>query len=226
MRSSTNRRAWWCIRRPAIQSGTLVNALLFHVKNLSGINGVLRPGIVHRLDKDTTGLIVIAKNDVAHQEPVRTDQRKNRIQDILGACALGNVKEDDVLREHAPVARHKTDRKKMAVDPKGREAVTHFRVLRRYGRLYPAGGETGDRKNAPDTRAFKILSATRYAVIPCMGRKKQSFRLQKGSCSTPKNLGFIHPKTNEQKCCLKQTCPGILQKLSLDFLEKTCPIIV
>ena len=115
-------------------SGTLVNALLYHVKDLSGINGEFRPGIVHRLDKDTTGLIVIAKNDKAHLSLSSQIEKKTAGRYYL-ALLDGNVKEDTGVIDQ-PIARHKTDRKKMAVDKDGRSAITYYTVVERFGGKY------------------------------------------------------------------------------------------
>ncbi len=120
------------VTHPAVGSptGTLVNALLYHVKDLSGINGVLRPGIVHRLDKDTSGLIVVAKNDTAHLSLSRQIAEKTAKRYYI-ALVDGNIKEDSGVIEQ-PISRHRTERKKMAVDKLGRYAKTSFKVLARY----------------------------------------------------------------------------------------------
>lgn len=111
-------------------SGTLVNALLYHVKDLSGINGVLRPGIVHRLDKDTSGLIMVAKNDKAHLSLSAQIAEKSAKRYYI-ALVDGNIKEDEGIINQ-PIARHRTERKKMAVDKDGRVAKTAFKVLERF----------------------------------------------------------------------------------------------
>lgn len=112
--------------------GTLVNALLYHCKDsLSDINGVIRPGIVHRIDKDTTGLLVVAKNNIAHLK-LSTQLKQHQIQRIYEAIVDGKVK-DDSGRISAPIGRHPTNRKKMAVNIKnGRPAVTHYKVIEYY----------------------------------------------------------------------------------------------
>ena len=117
-------------------SGTLVNALLYHCKDgLSGIGGVIRPGIVHRIDKDTGGLLVVAKNDMAHIF-LSEEIKYHRVERLYHAIIKGNFKED-IGTVDAPIGRHPVDRKKMAVirsnDYKSREAVTHWRVLERFG---------------------------------------------------------------------------------------------
>ncbi len=113
------------------KNDTLVNALLFNLSSLSGINGVIRPGIVHRLDKDTSGLIVIAKNDEAHLSLAKQIEKKTARRIYIGLCD-GNFKQDDGTVD-APIGRSRTDRKKMAIVEGGRRAVTHFCVLRRFG---------------------------------------------------------------------------------------------
>ena len=125
-------KAQGMVTHPATGSpdGTLVNALLFHVKDLSGINGVLRPGIVHRLDKDTSGLIMVAKNDFAHLS-LSTQIAEKSAKRYYIALVDGNIKEDNGIIEQ-PIARHHTDRKKMAVDKQGRSAKTAYKVLERF----------------------------------------------------------------------------------------------
>lgn len=111
---------------------TLVNALLYNLDSLSAINGVIRPGIVHRLDKDTSGLIVVAKNDEAHKSLASQIEKKTARRIYIGLCD-GNFKEDEGVVDK-PIARSKKDRKKMAIDEDGRHAVTHYRVLERFGK--------------------------------------------------------------------------------------------
>lgn len=114
---------------PGHSSGTLVNALLHHVRNLSGINGVLRPGIVHRLDRDTSGLLVVAKNDAAHRS-LAAQLRDRRMTREYLALVHGTLEGEGVVE--APVGRHPVDKKRMAVVAGGKPAVTTFRVLARY----------------------------------------------------------------------------------------------
>ncbi len=116
---------------PGSRSGTLVSALLFRLDGLSGINGQLRPGIVHRLDKDTSGLLVVAKNDKAHNALARQIADKSARR-IYAAIVHGNIKEDKLIIDK-PISRSRRDRKKMAVEAGGRSAVTHIRVLERFG---------------------------------------------------------------------------------------------
>lgn len=114
------------------KNDTLVNALLADLDKLSSINGVIRPGIVHRLDKDTSGLIVVAKTDEAHKSLASQIEKKTARRIYFGLCD-GNIKEDNGTID-APIARNKRDRKKMGIDPEGRRAVTHYTVLERFGK--------------------------------------------------------------------------------------------
>ena len=131
-------------------SGTLVNALMYHCRDsLSGINGELRPGIVHRIDMDTSGLLIVAKNDFAHQ--ALAEQLKDHSLARTYECiVVGGMKEDSGTID-APIGRHPTDRKKMAVTEKNsREAITHWQVLER---LYPSAMQAGDGTHPPDSGA-------------------------------------------------------------------------
>lgn len=112
------------------QSGTLVNALLYHCKDLSGINGVLRPGIVHRIDRDTTGILICCKNDESHKA-ISEQLSVHSLTRGYKAIVVGNIRDDEGTID-APIGRDKKDRKKMAVTENGKRAVTHYRVLERY----------------------------------------------------------------------------------------------
>ena len=114
-------------------TGTLLNGLLYHCKDLSGINGVLRPGIVHRIDKDTSGIVIACKNDAAHR-CIAEQLAAHTVSRRYYALVHGGFREDGGTVD-APLGRHKTDRKKMAVVPDGKRAVTHFRVLERFERF-------------------------------------------------------------------------------------------
>ncbi|MFN8575566.1 MAG: RluA family pseudouridine synthase [Candidatus Sericytochromatia bacterium] len=118
---------------PGSEDGTLVNALMYHCNDLSGIGGSLRPGIVHRIDKDTTGLLVVAKNDLAHQDLSKQISEKSAKR-FYKAIVIGNFIEDEGII-NKPIARNSKDRKKMAIDPEGREAITHWKVLERFGKF-------------------------------------------------------------------------------------------
>jgi len=173
-------------------TGTLVNALLYYCDNLSGINGEIRPGIVHRIDKDTSGLLVVAKNDLAHQK--LTEQIKDKTASrIYWALVEGNVKNDQGTIS-APIGRHPVERKKMAVVAGGRPAVTHYRVLERFGEatLIEAKLETG--------RTHQIRVHMQYIGHPVVGDpvygyKKQKYSLN-GQALHAKTLGLIHPSQN------------------------------
>ena len=107
--------------------GTLVNALMYHCKeDLSGINGVMRPGIVHRIDRDTTGSLIVCKNDFAHNA-IATQLKEHSIKRIYKAIITGNFKEEEGTI-NAPIGRHPTERKKMAINANGREAITHYKI--------------------------------------------------------------------------------------------------
>lgn len=148
-------------------NGTLVNALLFHCGDLSGINGELRPGIVHRIDKDTTGLIIAAKNDRAHNDLAKQIQEKVCARVYL-ALVEGNVKDDRGSIE-APIGRSTKDRKLMAVVPDGRWARTHYEVLERYGTatLVRCTLETG--------RTHQIRVHMKHIGHPLVGDRQYGF---------------------------------------------------
>lgn len=175
-------------------TGTLVHALLDHVEDLEGIGGELRPGIVHRLDKDTTGLLVIAKNErsmLALQDQIRTHTARR----IYWALVHGNTM-PDTGRVEAPIGRHQGDRKKMAVNTKtGKDATTHFRVVERFKHyaLLECRLETGR------THQIRVhLSFIGHPVVgdPVYGTRKAHFDLS-GQALHAKKLGFYHPSTNE-----------------------------
>jgi len=176
------------------ESGTLVNAIMYHIKDLSGINGELRPGIVHRIDKNTSGLLVIAKNDNAHvnlQEQIKSKTAKR----IYRALVYGNIKEDSVFID-APIGRHKTDRKKMAVTKDGREAQTEIKVLERFGdtTYIECSLKTG--------RTHQIRVHVKHIGHPIVGddvytTKKPPFAL-KGQLLHAVMLKLVHPKTGEE----------------------------
>jgi pseudouridine synthase, RluA family len=174
-------------------SGTLVNALLKHCSHLSGINGVIRPGIVHRIDKDTSGVIIAAKNDTAHRN--LAEQIKNHtVNRIYIALVEGIIKTDNGTIEGA-IGRHPVDRKKMDIVPNGKHAVTHFRVLERFEShtLIEAKLETGR------THQIRVhMAHIGHPVVgdPLYGRSKKKFDL-KGQALHAEILGFLHPATGE-----------------------------
>ncbi|MGI8315046.1 RluA family pseudouridine synthase [Halobacillus mangrovi] len=175
-------------------SGTLVNALLFHCKDLSGINGVERPGIVHRIDKDTSGLLMVAKNDKAHRSLVEQLQNKS-VERKYEAIVHGMISHEYGTID-APIGRDPKDRQKMAVVEGGREAVTHFRVLKHFQdfTLVECKLETG--------RTHQIRVHMRYINHPLAGDPKYGPRKTwglDGQALHAKSLGFDHPRTGEWK---------------------------
>ncbi|WP_071427071.1 RluA family pseudouridine synthase [Merdimmobilis hominis] len=174
---------------------TLVNALLYHCKGqLSGINGVIRPGIVHRIDKDTSGLLVVAKDDQAHSS-LAAQIKEHSFDRFYHAVVYGNLKEDSGT-VHQPIGRHPTDRKKMAVtDKNSRDAVTHFEVVERYQ------GFTHVRLKLETGRTHQIRVHMAYighpvAGDPVYGPRKVISSLE-GQCLHAKTISFLHPKTGE-----------------------------
>ncbi|MGR9050237.1 RluA family pseudouridine synthase [Halobacillus faecis] len=175
-------------------SGTLVNALLFHVKDLSGINGVERPGIVHRIDKDTSGLLMVAKNDLAHQS-LAEQLSKKTVERKYEAIVHGEIHHEYGTID-APIGRDPKDRQRMAVVDGGRDAVTHFRVLRHFTdfTLVECKLETG--------RTHQIRVHMRYIEHPLAGDPKYGPRKTldlDGQALHAKSLGFEHPRTGEWK---------------------------
>ena len=173
-------------------SGTLVNALMYHIKDLSGINGELRPGIVHRIDKDTSGLLMVAKNDAAHV--ALADELKAK-KSLRKYCAIvhGNLPNDRGVIE-APIGRSDKDRKKQAVTAKGKPALTRFHVLERFGdySLVELQLETG--------RTHQIRVHMAYIGHPVAGDEVYGPRRTlkgHGQFLHAKTLGFTHPRTGE-----------------------------
>lgn len=174
-------------------SGTLVNALLSKCSSLSTINGVIRPGIVHRIDKDTSGVLVVAKNDMAHIS--LAEQIKNHtVNRIYVAIVEGRIKDDEGTID-LPIGRNPVERKKMAVVQNGRNAVTHYKVLERYERntYIQAKLETG---RTHQIRVHMAYIGHPLVGDPVYGFKKQRFKLN-GQALHAKTLGFIHPATGE-----------------------------
>lgn len=176
-------------------SGTLVNALMYHCKDsLSGINGVMRPGIVHRIDRDTTGSIIACKNDAAHNF-IAAQLKEHSINRLYHAIVCGVIKEDEGV-VNAPIGRHPIERKKMAVNvPNGKEAITHFRVLERFKdyTYIECKLETG--------RTHQIRVHMASINHPLLGdsvysNRKWEFKTE-GQVLHAKVLGFIHPTTKE-----------------------------
>lgn len=177
-------------------SGTLVNGILYHCRDqLSTINGVMRPGIVHRIDKDTTGLLVVCKNDLAHQA-LAEQLRQHTITRVYSAIVYDNLPQNEG-RIDKPIGRHPVDRKKQAVNVKnGREAVTHYRVLERFQGKYTfieCRLETGR------THQIRVHMASIHHPLlgdTVYGPDKNPFHLQ-GQALHAGILGFVHPRTGE-----------------------------
>lgn len=180
---------------PGSEDGTLVNALLYHCKNLSGIGGVLRPGIVHRIDKETTGLLMVAKNDNAHQVLSAQIQSKTAKR-YYKAIVIGNFKEDEGVINQ-PIDRNPKDRKKMAVVKDGRESITHWKVLERFTKytLLELELETG--------RTHQIRVHLAYIKHGIVGDElygpdiKVPIRLS-GQALHAYKLKLFHPRTKEE----------------------------
>lgn len=178
---------------PGNLSGTLVNALLFHCKDLSGINGVNRPGIVHRIDKDTSGILVVAKNDNAHQKLAEQLKEHTMTREYI-ALVEGVINSDEGTVD-APLGRHPVDRIKMSVIKNGRNAITHFKVLERFkaNTLVKCILETGR------THQIRVhMTHIGHPIVgdPVYGYKKQKFKLE-GQLLHAKKLGFIHPSSGK-----------------------------
>lgn len=201
---------------PGHYSGTLVNGLMYHCgDNLSGINGVLRPGIVHRIDKDTSGVLVIAKSDLAHRELSR-QLAEHSMTRIYNAVVYNGFDEDEGTVSTL-IGRSQNDRKKMAVlKTGGRNAVTHYRVLKRMGKftLVELKLETG---RTHQIRVHMAHIGHPLLGDPVYGPKKQIFNLQ-GQVLHAKVLGFVHPRTMEYME-FSTELPEYFNKL-IDRLEK------
>ena len=180
---------------PGHYEGTLVNAIMFHCKDeLSGINGVLRPGIVHRIDKDTTGSIIICKNDEAHRK-IAQQLKEHSITRKYRAIVYGRIMEEEGT-VNAPIGRHPTDRKKMAINEKnGKPAVTHYKVLERFDKYtyIECQLETGR------THQIRVhMTSIGHPLLgdEVYGNAKFPFKLE-GQTLHAMTIGFIHPTTGE-----------------------------
>lgn len=178
---------------PGNYTGTLVNALLYHCKDLSGINGVNRPGIVHRIDKDTSGVLVVAKNDRSHRF-LAEQLKEHTMTRVYLALVEGIVKADEGTVD-APLGRHPVERVKISIVKNGRNAVTHYRVIERFknNTLIECKLETGR------THQIRVhMAHTGHPLVgdAVYGYKKQRFNL-KGQMLHAKKLGFIHPNSGK-----------------------------
>lgn len=198
---------------PGNPDGTLVNALLYHCAGtLSGVGGALRPGIVHRIDRDTSGLIIAAKNDAAHQY-LSAQLADHTLARTYECIVVGSLREDRGTVD-APIARHPADRKRMAVVAGGREAVTHWEVIARYP------GYTHVRCRLETGRTHQIRVHMAYIGYPILGdtvygAKKEVPGLT-GQCLHAVGLRFLHPRTHEVvelSCPLPEEFTRMLQKI-------------
>ena len=199
---------------PGHPDGTLVNALLYHCgDSLSGVGGALRPGIVHRIDRDTSGLIIAAKNDAAHQA-LSAQLQDHTLARTYEAVVVGNLREDRGTVD-APIGRHHTDRKKMAVtDHGGKPAVTHWEVLERFP------GYTHVRCRLETGRTHQIRVHMAHIGHPICGDTvygaKKPVPGLTGQCLHAAGLRFLHPRTGEPvelECPLNDEFITILEKL-------------
>lgn len=183
---------------PGNYNNTLVNALLFHCKNsLSGINGIMRPGIVHRIDKDTSGLLIVAKNDAAHKFLAK-QIKEHTFTRLYEAVVIGNLKNDEGTIS-TNIGRHKTNRKKMAVVTiGGKLAITHYKVIKRHK------GFTHVQLKLETGRTHQIRVHMAHLSHPVLGdevygnsKKNKIFPFLKGQCLHAKVVGFIHPTTKK-----------------------------
>jgi 23S rRNA pseudouridine1911/1915/1917 synthase len=198
---------------PGHPDGTLVNALLYACgDSLSGINGTLRPGIVHRIDRDTSGLIIAAKNDVAHLA-LSEQLQDHSLARTYEAVVVGNLREEHGTVD-APLARHRTDRKRMAVNAEGKRAVTHWNVLNRY----PGYTHVECRLETGRTHQIRVHMA--YIGHPVLGDQvyggKKPYPGLVGQCLHARRLAFRHPRSGDLiqvECPLPEYFEKILHKL-------------
>ena len=194
---------------PGNYTGTLVNGLLYHCKDLSGINGVIRPGIVHRIDKDTSGILVIAKNDEAHNK-LAMQFKDHSIKREYYALVEGKFSKEEGTIDK-PLGRNKRDRLKMAIVSDGKRAVTHYKVLEQYNNntsLVKCVLETGR------THQIRVhMASINHPLVgdEVYGSKKQKLKIS-GQVLHAKTLGFIHP-TNNKYIEFDSELPGYYKKV-------------
>ena len=200
---------------PGHSDDTLVNALLFHCgSSLSGIGGELRPGIVHRIDRDTSGLLIAAKNDAAHLSLAEQLQDHTMYREYE-AVVTGTLREDSGTID-APIGRHPTDRKKMTIDRKaGRQAVTHWKVLARY----PGYTHVQCRLETGRTHQIRVhMAGIGHPVLgdPVYGNRSTAWPGLSGQCLHARRLSFLHPRTGDRmtlECPLPEYFISVLTKL-------------
>ena len=208
---------------PGHYSGTLVNALLYHCKDLSGINGVLRPGIVHRIDRDTSGLLLVCKNDAAHRH-IAQQLMEHSIERVYQALALGRFKESEGTVD-APIGRDPSERKKMCVHRDtlhAKTAVTHYRVLKQYKDI----AHIACRLETGRTHQIRVhMAYIGHAILgdPVYAPSKMPFSSQtKGQALHAGVLGFIHPRSGEKmhfEAPLPDNFASILTQLEREALR-------
>lgn len=199
---------------PGHPDGTLVNALLYACgDSLSGINGVLRPGIVHRIDRDTSGLLIVAKNDAAHLD-LSAQLQDHSLARTYEAVIVGGMREDAGTID-APIARHPVDRKRMAVRPEGRPAITHWKVLGRY----PGYTHVECQLETGRTHQIRVhLAHIGHPVLgdPIYGGVRKGFPELAGQCLHARRLVFLHPRTGAEvrlECPLPGYFQSVLRRL-------------
>jgi 23S rRNA pseudouridine1911/1915/1917 synthase len=209
-----------------IDSGTLVNALLFHCRDLSQINGVIRPGIVHRLDKNTSGVMIVAKNAAAHDH-LSSQFKARQIRKRYIALIHGEMRESEGIIE-APLGRHPKERKRISIHTrKGRSAITHWRIIRRFGGLsllevIPKTGRTHQIRTHLSSRGHPIVGDPQYCRARWIERirnprVRERIRALKRQALHSERIGFIHPRSREFmefNAPLPDDMAGIIQFLS------------
>ena len=204
---------------PGHYSQTLVNAIMFHCKEeLSGINGEIRPGIVHRIDKDTTGALIVCKNDHAHRHIAEQIKAHSVTRKYIG-IVCGTINEDEKTID-APIGRHRNERKKMSIDQNGRNAVTHYKVIKRFKKFTfmefrLETGRTHQIRVHMASEGHPLLGDQTYGYVPTNAEKKWNLD---GQCLHAECIGFIHPSTG-QYMEFHAPIPTYLQELLDNFFD-------